>query len=151
MPTTAKQTSPAHLRQPGHPSRRGRPAKTLDNRIVRAWLGSYWDLRDFCDTNPRAEDVLTGAVNLRTQGDTGRGLSRKRLFHVLCSLDDITTAGVAAVLSCPRTTSEAYARAARVACCVLEPLAVNGLPGTAPVEVEDWDDYAVADDLSDGL
>jgi hypothetical protein len=151
MTTTATQTSPTHLHQPGHPRRRGRPAKTLDNRIVRAWLRSYWDLQDFCSTNPRAEDVLAGAVSLRTQGDTGRGLSRKRLFHVLCSLDDITTAGTAAVLSCPKPTAEVYTRAARVACCLLEPLAVNGLPGTAPVEAEDWDCYAVSDDLSDGL
>ncbi|NMM75642.1 hypothetical protein B2J88_17840 [Rhodococcus sp. SRB_17] len=151
MTTTAKQTSPAHLTQPGHPSRRGRPAKTHDNRAVRAWLRSYWDRWDFSATNPRAEDALAGAVNLRTQGDTGRGLSINRLFHVLRSLDTITTAGVAAVLSCAKSTAEAYTRAARVASGVLEPLAVNSPPGTAPVEAEDWEDFAVPDNISDGV
>ena len=99
-------------------NRRGRPTKTRDNRTARSWLLSYDNRWEFCTTNPRAEDVLTGAARLRTAGDTGRGL------------DTITTAGVAGILFCARQTAEVYAAAARVASRALEPLAVTGPSGT---------------------
>lgn len=111
-------------------NRRGRPTKTRDNRTARSWLLSYDNRWEFCTTNPRAEDVLTGAARLRTAGDTGRGLSVKRLFTVLRGLDTITTAGVAGILFCARQTAEVYAAAARVASRALEPLAVTGPSGT---------------------
>ena len=134
MTTTLTTTAP----------RRGRPAKTLDNTAVRSWLSSYVsDRREFSQENPRADDVLVGAASLRTAGDTGRGLSVKRLFAVLRSLDTITTAGVSEVLACGKSTAEAYTRAARVASTALAPLVVTGNRGAGYDEFSTDDPYAV--------
>ena len=134
MTTTLTTTAP----------RRGRPAKTLDNTAVREWLSSYGSARwEFAQENPRAEDVLTGAASLRTAGDTGGGLSSKRLFVVLSGLDTITTAGVSEVLACGKSTAEAYTRAARVASTALAPLVVTGNRGAGYDEFSTDDPYAV--------
>jgi len=126
---------------------RGRPPNSHDNRAVRAWLRQYWDALDFCTANPRAEDALTGAANLRTQGDTGNGLSTRKLFHILRSLDFITSQGVAECLGCAERTAQVYVLAASIASRAIEVMASNGLPGTAPIEDEDGADYMVPDVL----
>lgn len=125
---------------------RGRPRKSHDNGTVREWLGHYFDVRDFCAKNPRAEDVLVGCARAREARDTGRGLHTWKLFVVLQSLDAITSSGVAEILKCADRTARTYAIAAEIASRALGPLAVDGLQeDAADNEVPDL--LAYEDDL----
>lgn len=123
MTTTTKLTSAAHQREPGHPGRRGRPAKTHDNRTVRQFLAKFWDLHDLVTTFRGANDILTGVQLLRTAGNTStRGLRLRSLYHVLRHLDDITVVAVQALFRgrYEDQTCQMYAEAARVASKALE-------------------------------
>ncbi|MFC5605213.1 hypothetical protein [Variovorax soli] len=124
---------------------RGRPAKTHDNRAVRAWLLTYWDCSDFRVANRRGDDVLVGVASARSEKDTGRGLSVRRLFNVLRSLDELSASGVADRLQCAKSTAAAYSLAARVASRFLEPLALHGPKGE--LVLGGGFDYAVPDDF----
>lgn len=106
---------------------RGRPPKSHDNQVVSAWLRRYGSTRDFCESNPRAEDVLTGCVLARERRDTGRGLQTRKLFAILQSLDAITSRGVLEVLGCAERTAQAYAIAASIASRAMAPLALAGV------------------------
>lgn len=102
--------------------RRGRPSKTHDNATVCTWLRRYSGVRDFCNQNLRADDVLVGCALARERSDTGRGLHVRKLFTVLQELKTITSAGVAEVLGCADRTARAYAIAAQVASRAIRPL-----------------------------
>ena len=120
---------------------RGRPPRSHDNGTVREWLRHYSDVRNFWAKNPRAEDVLAGCARAREARDTGRGLSKRKLFVVLQSLDFITSSGVAEVLKCSERTARTYAIAAEIASRAIGPIAVKGL-------LEDAADNEVADLLA---
>lgn len=123
MTTITKLTSVAHQREPGHPGRRGRPAKTHDNRTVRQFLAKFWDLHDLMTTFRGANDILTGVQLLRTAGNTStRGLRVRSLYHVPRHLDDITVLAVQALFRgrYEDQTCQMYAEAARVASKALE-------------------------------
>jgi hypothetical protein len=92
--------------------------KTHDNREVSQFLADYWSASDLAENLPQADDVLSGVLALKTEGDTAtRSLSRFTLFTVLQSCETIDVASIEEVTlgRYGASTLCRYAAAARVA------------------------------------
>ena len=95
-----------------------RPPTTHENGAVAAFLAGYFNGAEACGEHPWLDDIMTGVVVLKTEGDTGtRPLSRKVLFSLLQRCEVISTVGVGTVLAgrAKARTVDRYAAAARVA------------------------------------
>jgi len=102
----------------GSPSRRGRPVKVQDNRTVHAFASNFWNATDMTQVYPGTDDILSGVLALKTDGDSAtRSLSRTCLFHILSNLDSISVREVQALLrsNYSERTVQKYTEAARVA------------------------------------
>ncbi len=99
------------------PRGRGRPPITTDNRRVQEFVCCFVTAHELCETYPRIDDVLEGAVQAQTIGEAHtRPLSRSKLFLVLQCCSVVSTASVAEVLpDASASTVARYAAAARVA------------------------------------
>jgi hypothetical protein len=95
-----------------------RPPTTHPNAEVADYLADYFSASEACADLPWLDDILTGVLALRTDGDSRtRSLSRKVLFLVLQRCQVISTKHVGTALGGryqPRTV-ERYASLARVA------------------------------------
>jgi hypothetical protein len=110
--------------------------KTHDNRSVQEFLFAFAGWSDLHSHVPSADDIVTGALELKTAGDSStRTLSRRRLFHILrqCSQIDVESVGAATGDRLAYTTLASYAARARVASKALERF-IAGRPrkGTVP-------------------
>ncbi len=91
--------------------------KIYDNTPVRSFLQGYDSSSELCSELPRVDDIFTGALSLKTSGNTAtRTLSRKTLFRVLqsCSAVDIDTVNKATGGRYAYSTVADYAALARV-------------------------------------
>jgi hypothetical protein len=89
-----------------------------DNAAVRQFVASFWKSSEMTGTYPATDDILSGALALKTEGDTAtRSLSRTVLFYILGSVDSISVREVQALLRnrYSERTAQRYAEAARVA------------------------------------
>jgi hypothetical protein len=69
--------------------------KTHDNGRVKRFLDGYLSPSDLCGDYPQVDDIFSGALALRTAGDTStRSLSRRAVFAILQQCDTIDTASV---------------------------------------------------------
>lgn len=69
--------------------------KTHDNQKVKDFLTPYVQALDVCDDYPAIDDIVSGALALKTEGDTAtRSLSRKTLFQVLQQCQSITVESI---------------------------------------------------------
>jgi hypothetical protein len=85
---------------------------------VAEYLDRYLSVNEACADLPWLDDILSGVLALRTEGDTGtRSLSRKVLFRILRRFDAITTRSLTVDLAGRYSgrTVERYAATARVA------------------------------------
>lgn len=101
----------------------GNASKIHDNREVKAFLAPVSTLSDACRDRPWLEDLLTGAVHLKSPKDTAtRPLSRSVVLHVLGQCDDITVQSVLEVSGNRYSNSQAskYAACARVVSKAIE-------------------------------
>lgn len=99
-------------------TRLGRPPRAHDNTRVAAFMGSCLEVGELLDNWPRVDDILTGAVQLQTEGQgSTRPMSKRRLFQVLRSCPVIGTHATALALGLDNslTTAKRYAAAAGVA------------------------------------
>lgn len=106
--------------------------KKHDNRAVAQFLSDYWSASDLTENLPQADDVFSGVLALKTEGDTAtRSLSRTTLFTVLqaCETIDVQAINEATLGRYSERTLQAYAAAARVASKALAAL-IRRLPGT---------------------
>lgn len=128
--------------------KRGRPARTHDNTLVRDFVRGFWNVAEMQERYPRIEDVLTGTLALRTAGDTSsRNLSRSKLFHILRWVDRISVREVQALLGeqYAERTCQKYTVAATVASRALENF-IGALPeAKAEQEVASWADAGFVD------
>jgi hypothetical protein len=95
--------------------KRGRPAKQHDNTAVRAFVRCFWNASDMIETYPKTDDILSGVLALKTEGDSAtRSLSRSHLFKILSILPRITAHDVGVVLGARynERTCQKYAAAA---------------------------------------
>lgn len=134
-------------KNPGE-TKRGRPARTHDNILVREFVRGFWNVAEMQERYPRTEDVLTGTLALRTAGDTSsRNLCRSKLFHILRWADHISVREVQALLGdqYAERTCQKYAVAAAVASQALGNL-IRTLPEyTAELDVAAWADAGFMD------
>ena len=89
--------------------------KVHDNRKVRALLDGYVSCQELCEDYPALDDIFSGVLELKTQGDTStRSLSRQVLFHILqqCRTIDVSSVKGATRLPYAYTTIAAYAPSA---------------------------------------
>ena len=97
--------------------------RTHDSRKVQAFLDSYSTCGELCRAHHRIEDIFSGALELKTAGDSStRSLSRRALFHVLQSCGSINVASINTVTNgrYAYCTLASYAAAARVASKAIE-------------------------------
>lgn len=107
-----------------------RPPKSHDNTRVSALLVWFQSASELIEHHPRADDIFSGALALRTAGSTStRSLSRKLIFRILQRCPAITVDAVAQTIGrdYSRQSYEGYAAAARVVSKALEGL-LGGLP-----------------------
>lgn len=91
--------------------------KTLDNREVKEYLSPPSFLWVAFEDHPWLEDILAGAVWLKSAGDTStRPLRKALVYQVLSLCDDITTEAVQDITGGLHSPQHAalYAAAARV-------------------------------------
>jgi hypothetical protein len=66
--------------------------KSQDNTEAQAFLRNYFNASELCKELPRIDDIFSGALSLKTAGNTAtRSLSRRTLFRIMqsCSVIDI--------------------------------------------------------------
>ena len=100
-----------------------RPPNVHDNRKVRSFLEGYVSARELCEDYPAIDDILSGALELKTEGDTStRSLSRQVLFHILqqCPTIDVSSIKAATRVPYAYNTLAAYAAVARVVSKAIE-------------------------------
>lgn len=93
--------------------------KTHDNSTVYEFLADYFTAADLCSDYPRIDDIFSGVLAAKTEGDTAaRTLNRSTLFKVLRQCPAITAAAINTATNgrytSPRSLTK-YAAAARVA------------------------------------
>ena len=96
--------------------------KAHDNSAVQSFLHNYYSASELCRELPRVDDIFSGALSLRTTGNTAtRSLSRKTLFQVLqsCAVVDIDCVNKATGLRYAYRTLADYAALARVVSAAL--------------------------------
>lgn len=108
--------------------------KTHDNREVKEYLYPPSLLWEACEDHPWLDDILTGAVWLKSAGDTStRPLRKALVYQVLSLCDDITTVAVQDITGGRHSPQHAalYAAAGRVASRAVA-ARIQGLSGQAP-------------------
>jgi len=104
---------------------KGRPTTVHCNRRVRAYLSEFTTLRELTEMHPSMDDIFVGVSRLQTEGQRStRPLSTSKLFHILSTCEQISTATVAeAMASTPDDRSvQRYTGHARVASKAIERL-----------------------------
>ena len=112
--------------------------KKHDNHNVHAFLSNYFTASDLCRDHPRIDDIFSGALALKTAGNTAtRSLSRSALFHILqrCPVITVAAAGAATNSRYAQSTLEVYAAAARVASKAIGGF-INGAPRGLTIKQE---------------
>ena len=112
--------------------------KVHDNRKVRSFLDGYVSCQELCEDYPPLDDIFSGVLELKTQGDTStRSLSRQVLFHILqqCRTIDVSSVKTATRLPYAYRTLLAYAGIARVASKAIERFSDGLLNRTAVVSL----------------
>ena len=113
--------------------------KTHDNRRVQSFLSEYENSTELCEEHPKADDIFSGVLALKTARDTAtRSLSRRTLFHLLqwCDSLDVFTVNQATNGRYSYRTVAGYTSAARVASKAFAGL-LDGMPeGLLPMTIK---------------
>lgn len=131
--------------------------KSFDNRIVQEHLSPGTTLAEAYEARPWLEDILTGTVLLKTQGETAsRPLRKSMVLHILGTCEVITVEAVHRVTNHRYSNAQAskYAACARVASRAirshLEALTAPANPISHLYKGEASGDLAVAHDAPTG-
>jgi hypothetical protein len=109
---TTDATSTAQVAMPVVKKARGRPKKSVTNRL-KPFLKNFIFPRDALAALPMFDDIVTGAVRLDAGGNT-RPMSKTMMVSLLQVLDEVTTEAIQEVIHCSLRHAQRLAQYLRI-------------------------------------